>query len=151
MKHAKLAIFFTRSTGMRFLYLTVALTLVPACATRRIKHIPPTREGAPYSRAVWVGDTLYLSGDGAPHEDPVEEAHRLMQSVRATLEAEGLTLDNLVQVTVFCSDLSLYDSFNDVYRSYFADNKRMPARAFIGSGELLWDMRFELQGIAVKR
>jgi len=119
------------------------------CNTRRITHVPPTREGAPYSRAVWVGDTLYLAGDGAPHEDPVQEAHNVMRSVQATLVTQGLTLDDLVSVTVYCSDVSLYDTFNKVYRSYFKD--KMPARAFVGSGDLLWDMRYEVQGIAVRR
>ncbi len=120
------------------------------CVSTRIVHVPPTRAGAPYSRAVWVGDTLYLAGDGGPLEDPAEEAHALMRSVRATLETQGLTLDDLVSVTVFCSDVSLYEIFNVVYRSYFTDPDRMPARAFVGSGELLWGMRYELQGIAAK-
>lgn len=140
-----------RPSDTRLVFLSVALAVVPACTLRRVEHRPSKREGAPYSRAVWVGDTLYLAGDGAPHEDPVEEAHQLMRSVRATLAAEGLTLDDLVQVTVFCSDVSLYDTFNDVYRSYFSDRERLPARAFIGSGDLLWGMRYELQGIAVRR
>lgn len=151
MKHAKVGFWGTGSTNIRSLCVAVALTLVPACMARRVTHIPPTREGAPYSRAVWVGDTLYLAGDGAPHDDPVEEAHQLMRSVQATLESEGLSLDDLVQVTVYCSDLSLYDTFNEIYRSYFGDEARLPARAFVGSGELLWGMRFELQGIAVRR
>ena len=151
MKHGMAAFYGTRIIGIRLLCMLVAATLMASCTARRVRHVPPTREGAPYSRAVWVGDTLYLAGDGAPHDDPVEEAHQLMRSVRATLESEGLSLDDLVQVTVFCSDLSLYDRFNEVYRSYFSDKRRMPARAFVGSGELLWGMRFELQGVAVKR
>ena len=120
------------------------------CVSTRIVHVPPTRAGAPYSRAVWVGDTLYLAGDGGPHDDAVEEAHALMRSVQATLETQGLTLDDLVNVTVFCSDVSLYEIFNVVYRSYFTDPDRMPARAFVGSGELLGGMRYELQGIAAR-
>lgn len=151
MRHATIPGFGSRPCGDRLAVLSLALAVVPACALRRVEHRPPTREGAPYSRAVWVGDTLYLTGDGAPHEDPVEEAHQLMRSVRATLAAEGLTLDDLVQVTVFCSNVSPYDTFNDVYRSYFSDRERLPARAFIGSGDLLWGMRYELQGIAVRR
>jgi reactive intermediate/imine deaminase len=130
-----------------------ALTL-GACAHRQVTHLPPTRDGAPYSRAVRVGDTLYLSGDGVidpetgePYDDPVVEAHELMQSLQATLAVEDMTLDDLVSVTVYCSDLSLYETFNEVYRSYFTGP--MPARAFIGSGDLLWGMRFEIQGIAV--
>ncbi len=128
--------------------LALLIMLGAGCNARRITHVPPTREGAPYSRAVWVGDTLYLAGDGAPHEDPVQEAHNVMRSVQATLATQGLTLDDLVRVTVYCSDVSLYDTFNGVYRSYFLG--KMPARAFVGSGDLLWGMRYEVQGIAVR-
>jgi enamine deaminase RidA (YjgF/YER057c/UK114 family) len=45
--------------------------------------------------------------------------------------------------------VSYYEAFNGVYRTYFHDN--YPARAFIGSGKLLFGARFEVQGIAVKR
>jgi enamine deaminase RidA (YjgF/YER057c/UK114 family) len=52
-------------------------------------------------------------------------------------------------VQVFCSDVAHYDAFNKVYRTYF--KKEFPARAFLGSGKLLFDARFEVQGVAVKR
>ena len=60
-----------------------------------------------------------------------------------------MTMDDLVSVQVFCSDVSLYGTFNDVYKGYFT--KGFPARAFLGSGPLLFGARFEVQGIAVKR
>ena len=49
----------------------------------------------------------------------------------------------------FTSDVALYDTWNGVYRGYFT--KEFPARAFIGSGKLLFGAHFEIQGIAVKR
>ncbi len=58
-------------------------------------------------------------------------------------------MDDLVTVTVYCSDVKHYDAFNAVYRTYF--KKEFPARAFIGAGTLLFNARFEMQGIAVKR
>jgi reactive intermediate/imine deaminase len=109
----------------------------------------------PFSDAVLVGNTLYLSGNGGVDpatmsvpEDPQAEARLLMENFGRTLALAGMTLDDLVSVTVYCPDLSLYKDFNDVYRSYFKD--KFPARAFIGSGPLLFGMRFEIQGIAVK-
>ena len=60
-----------------------------------------------------------------------------------------MTMDDLVYVTVYCPDLSLYGEFNSVYRTYFTGE--FPARAFIGSGPLLFGGHFEVQGIAVKR
>jgi reactive intermediate/imine deaminase len=109
----------------------------------------------PFSDAVLVGNTLYLSGNGGLDletmkvpDDPKEEAQLLMENFKATLALADMTLDDLVSVTIYCPDLSLYADFNEVYRTYFTGD--FPARAFIGSGPLLFGMRFEMQGIAVK-
>ncbi len=56
-------------------------------------------------------------------------------------------MDDLVYVQVFCPDLSPYDKFNDVYRSYFT--KDFPVRAFVESGPLLRGSHFEVQWVAV--
>ena len=116
---------------------------------------PADASGPPFSSAVMVGNTLYLSGNGGIDaatmtvpEDPKDEAKLLMENFKAVLAEAGMTLDDLVYVTVYCSDLSLYSDFNEVYRTYFSGD--FPARAFIGSAPLLFGMRFELQGIAVK-
>ena len=115
----------------------------------------PEGDGPPFSGAVRVGDTLYLSGDiGLDENDKVPatakaEAGLLLDGIKATLEAEGFTMDDLVTVTVYCSDVKHYADFNEVYRTYFT--KEFPARAFVGAGTLLFDARFEMQAIAVKR
>ena len=64
------------------------------------------------------------------------------------LAMADMDLDDLVSVTIYCPDLSLYGDFNEVYRSFFEGD--FPARAFIGSGPLLFGMRFEMQAIAVR-
>jgi 2-iminobutanoate/2-iminopropanoate deaminase len=102
-----------------------------------------------------VGNTLYLSGEigvdanNQIPDKPEAEARLLLDSIQKTLKDAGLTMDDLVTVTVYCSDVKHYDSFNKVYRNYF--KKEFPARAFIGAGTLLFNARFEMQGIAVKR
>ena len=111
-------------------------------------------DGLPFSGAVMVGDTLYLSGalglvNGEVPEDPADEARAVLDSIKGTLEDAGMTMDDLVSVQIFCSDVSTYGAFNEVYRTYFT--REFPARAFIGSGPLLFNARFEVQGIAVKR
>lgn len=108
----------------------------------------------PFSGAVMVGETLYLSGalglvDGKVPDDPADEARAVLDAIKGTLEAAGMTMDDLVSVQIFCSDVSHYGAFNDVYRTYFT--KEYPARAFIGSGALLFDARFEVMATAVKR
>jgi len=51
-------------------------------------------------------------------------------------------------VQVYCTDLSLFDTFNAAYRKYF--NEDYPARAFLGAGSLLLGARFEIQAIAMR-
>lgn len=116
---------------------------------------PADTAGAPFSGAVLVGNTLYLSGkigltpDRKVPPSAAEEARIVLDDVKATLTAAGMTMDDLVSVQIFCSDVAHYDAFNRVYRTYFT--REFPARAFIGSGALLFGARFEVQAIAVKR
>ena len=120
-------------------------------------RLPGTiKAGLPFSDAVWAGNTLYLSGHigldpktGKPGATAREEAVLVMDAFRRTLEAAGLTMQDLVSVQVFCSDVNLFQEFNAVYATYFGGE--YPARAFLGSGKLLFGARFEVQGIAVKR
>ncbi len=109
----------------------------------------------PFSGAVLIGDTLYLSGtigldeNNEVPDDPAEEARLVMNSIKANIEAADMTMDDIVVIQVFCSDVVHYQAFNDVYRTFFT--KEYPARAFLGAGTLLFNARFEVQGIAVKR
>jgi enamine deaminase RidA (YjgF/YER057c/UK114 family) len=115
----------------------------------------PASDTRPFSDAVRVGGTLYLAGrtghdarTGKLPEDPADEVRAVLDQIKAVLTQEGASMDDLVYVQVFCTDVKLYDTFNGVYRTYF---KKFPARAFIGSGPLLGGARFEVQGIAEKR
>ncbi|MGO9269903.1 MAG: RidA family protein [Terriglobia bacterium] len=118
---------------------------------------PPAGFGPlPFSSGVLVGNTFYLGGhigvDPATREvpaDPEQEARFMLDAVRDTLARAGLGMDDLVLVQVFAADVSLFERFNGVYRTYFTRN--FPARAFIGSGPLLLMARFEMLGIAEKR
>ncbi len=136
--------------------ISLAATLAAAGGERSyVRPSLPGGDGPPFSGAVRVGDTLYLSGDiGLDENQKVPatakaEATLLLDGIKATLEGAGFTMDDLVTVTVYCSDVKHYADFNEVYRGYFS--KEFPARAFVGAGTLLFDARFELQAIAVKR
>ncbi|MBV6418115.1 MAG: putative aminoacrylate peracid reductase RutC [Steroidobacteraceae bacterium] len=109
----------------------------------------------PFSNAVRVGDTLYVAGHlgldpktQTPPADAELEARLVMDGIRKSVESAGFTMDDLVSVTVFCPDLSQYDTFNRVYSSYFKG--KFPARAFVGSGPLVRGARFEVLGVAVR-
>ena len=139
------------------LFLLVSIVSLADDGDRKHIVLPrPGNEGTlPFSDAVLVGNTLYIAGHigmdpktGKPAADAEQEARLVMDGMKHTIEASGLKMDDLVQVQVFCSDVSLFDTFNKVYRTYF--NGTFPVRAFLGSGKLLFDARYEVMGIAVK-
>jgi len=123
---------------------------------RKYYVLPGRPAGLPFSDAVLAGDTLYLAGrlgldpaTGRPPAAAADEARLMLDGFRNVLKAAGMSMDDLVFVQVFCSDVSLFQEFNSIYRSYFG--AELPARAFLGSGPLLYGARFEIQGIAVRR
>jgi reactive intermediate/imine deaminase len=125
-------------------------------ASRRYFNLPGRTATAPFSDGVMTGNILYLAGrlgldpkTGKPPEDVEQEIRLLLDGIKSVLSEAGMTMDDLVQVQIFCPDLTLYDKFNAVYKTYFTG--QMPARAFIGSGPLLRGARFEVMGVAVKR
>jgi len=127
---------------------------MPAGA-KRIRSERTVRSNLQFSDAVWHGDTLYISGQigldpktGKPPATVEEEAQLVMDNVKRTLESAGLTMEDLLSVQIFCSDVALFEKFNVVYRTFFKGE--FPARAFLGSGKLLFDARFEVQGVAGK-
>jgi reactive intermediate/imine deaminase len=147
----------TRSQAEHLLLSRIFLPekkIMPAGA-KRIRSERTVRSNLPFSDAVWHGDTLYISGQigldpktGKPPATVEEEAQLVMDNVKRTLESAGLTMDDLLSVQIFCSDVALFEKFNVVYRTFFKGE--FPARAFLGSGRLLFDARFEVQGIAGK-
>lgn len=122
---------------------------------RRAINLPGPASPLPFSKAMQAGDTLYLSGSigvnpktGKAPDKLDDEIKYLFDDYKATLSAAGMSMDDLVYVQVFCTDLSLYDQFNAAYRTQFS--KDFPARAFIGAGTLLRGGHFEMQAIAVR-
>src|ERR1035437_9551350 len=116
---------------------------------------PADFKGLPFSDGVLVGNTLYIAGHigldaktGTPPASAEDEARLAMDAIKQTVDAAGLTMDDVVSVQIFCTDLKLYDTFNSVYKTYFHGD--YPARAFVGTDNLLRGGRYEVMGIAVK-
>jgi 2-iminobutanoate/2-iminopropanoate deaminase len=138
------------------LFLSLCVTAGAADRKYVVKPRPESLKGLPFSDAVLVGNTLYIAGHigldpktGQPPASAEDEARMVMDSIKQTVESAGLTMDDVVSMQVFCTDLKLYDTFNGVYRTYF--HGEFPARAFIGAGNLLRGGRYEVMGIAVKK
>jgi 2-iminobutanoate/2-iminopropanoate deaminase len=140
------------------LVIALAAATAQAADPARIYITPPgadPKTAAPFSNGVLVGGTFYVGGhlgvDPATGKVPADaeaESRLVMDSVKHSLEQAGLTMADLVSVTVYCSDLELYEKFNAVYRTYFIDH--YPARAFIGVAKLVRGARLEVAGVAVK-
>jgi 2-iminobutanoate/2-iminopropanoate deaminase len=127
-----------------------------AKTTRRYIDLPGRKVPLPFSDAVLVGDTLYLSGrigidpvTGVAPEGVDHELRLLFNGFEAVLGEAGMSMDDLVWVQVFSPDVSLWERFNAAYLKRFS--RELPARAFIGSGPLLKGGRFEMLGVAIKR
>jgi len=127
-----------------------------AKATRRYINLPSRKTPLPFSDAVRVGDTLYLSGrigidpaTGVAPEDVDAELRLLFDGFEAVLNESDMSMDDLVWVQVYSPDVSLWERFNIAYLKRFSEE--LPARAFIGSGPLLKGGRFEMLGVAVRK
>ena len=120
-----------------------AMTASPADAAPArptVEHIgTPMLNGQrlPFSRAVRVGDILYLSGaigrgaDGKPPEGIEAQARATMDDIGETLKLAGLTHRDLFHCTVFLSDMKNWAAFNTVYLTYFSEGP-LPARSAVG-------------------
>jgi 2-iminobutanoate/2-iminopropanoate deaminase len=144
--------------ALSLLALILFAAAVHAADSERTYITPPGADpkvAPPYSSGVLVNGTYYVSGTlgvepatGKVPADAEAEVHLVMDSVKQTLERAGLTMSDLVSVTIYCTDLDLYDKFNAIYRSYFQGH--YPSRAFIGVAKLVRGARFEIAGVAVK-
>ncbi len=147
----------------RAIWLFTALAIVTVAtlpssgqkAERRYILLNPDSK-LPFSNGVLSGNTLYVAGSigldpktGRPPAEVEQEARLALDTIRETLAKAEMTMDDLVAVEVYCPDVANYEKFNGVYRTYFKGN--FPARAFLGSGPLLFGARFEVKGIAVRR
>ena len=102
-----------------------------------------TRAGAApvgaYSQGLRAGDFIFVSGQGPLDpgtgkivgETVEEQTRRVLDNIKAVLEAGGASMADVVKVTAHLSDLALFERYNKVYATYFADPK--PTRTTVGS------------------
>ena len=108
----------------------------------------------PLSQAVRYGDFIFTSGQVG--NDPVTgtlvsggieaETRRVLDNLAAVLEAAGSSMDHVVKMTVFITDVADFDAFNRVYRTYFT--KHFPARSTFGV-KLAGPYALEIEALAV--
>jgi 2-iminobutanoate/2-iminopropanoate deaminase len=110
----------------------------------------------PYNQAIFVNDTLYISGQvcidaetGSLKNSSVqEETRQVMHNLKAILAAAGLSFGNVVKTTIFLTDMHRFGDVNDVYGSYFTSD--FPARETVQVSALPKFVNVEISMIAVK-
>lgn len=107
----------------------------------------------PYSPALQVDNTLYISGqipltsDGALITGDFEaETRQVLDNISALLSDAGLTWENVIKVGIFTTDLSKFDTINSIYSSYVT--APFPARAAVEVAGLPKGARIEMEAIA---
>ena len=110
----------------------------------------------PYSQAVAAGNTLYISGqlpiDPATGEfagaDIAAQTRQSLTNMKAILEANGMTMADVVKTTVLLADIAEFAAMNAVYAEFFSEP--YPARAAYQVAALPKAAKVEIEAIAVK-
>lgn len=108
----------------------------------------------PYSQAMICGSLVYLSGQiplepgtGAIVSGTIEEeTRRVLENIKAVLEAAGSGFDRVVKTTVFLTDMQLFPQVNQVYGEYFV--QPYPARSTVAVAALPRGVRIEIETVA---
>jgi 2-iminobutanoate/2-iminopropanoate deaminase len=140
---------------MRLIALLIALFATTACAPRQtLEFMPdPTPPAGPFSRAVRVGDLLFLAGqigtDASGRLVPggiQAETRQTLENIRAELRRNGVGMERVAKCTVFLADMSEWGRMNEVYATFFPGPK--PARSAAGANGLALGARVEIECIA---
>lgn len=123
---------------------------------RRIFHSDRAPKAiGPYSQAVQVGNTVYLSGQTPLHPDTGElvegdisvQARQVFENLQSVLAAAGLTFDHVARVGIYLTDLGNFAAVNEVMKQYFREP--YPARSTIGVAALPRASQVEIDLVAV--
>jgi reactive intermediate/imine deaminase len=147
------------SSSATWLGCVVVLSLAVAAEAEPIERLDSGKvlpANLPFSEAVRVGNTLYLSGQigivpGALKLVPGgvrEETRQTMTNIKTSLEAHGYSMADLVKCTAMLADISEWETFNEVYKTFFSD--RYPARSAFGANGLALGARVEVECIAAR-
>jgi 2-iminobutanoate/2-iminopropanoate deaminase len=143
-------------TIMAFALLLVPIVDVHAETTfTDVEFLNSDSSDLPFSEAVRVGNTLYLSGqvglDSSTGKLVVGgitgEAKQTLENIKRVLEKHGVGMSNVVKCTVMLADIAEWATFNEVYVTYF--KPPMPARSAFGANGLAINSRVEVECIAV--
>jgi len=126
-----------------------------------MKQIIPTTKApapvGPYSPVVAFDNLIFVSGQGPldPKSQTLvtgtikDEARQTLENIKNILEDVGSSLQHVLKVTAYLSDMDNFGEFNEVYREFFRSDP--PARTCIQAGRLPFDIKVEIEVIACKK
>jgi len=108
-----------------------------------------------YSPAVQKGNLLFISGQlpvnpftGERVQGSItEQTNQVLENLTTILETAGAKKEDVMKVTIYISDIELWDTVNEIYSRYFGEHK--PARAIVPTNQLHYGFTIELDAIAV--
>ncbi|MGF1697315.1 RidA family protein [Vibrio lamellibrachiae] len=114
----------------------------------------------PYIQGVDLGNMVLTSGQipvnpvtGEVSPKITEQARQSLENVKAVVEASGLTVKDIVKLTVFVKDLNDFGAVNEVYGAFFDEHNvaHYPARSCVEVARLPKDVGIEIEAIAVRK
>jgi 2-iminobutanoate/2-iminopropanoate deaminase len=120
---------------------------------KAIKTLAAPGAIGPYSQAIQIGDFIYTSGQipvnsttGKIAEGVEDQTKQSLENIQAILVEAGLTMENVVKMTVYLKDMNHFNQVNDVYASFFKEP--YPARSAVEVARLPKDVLIEIEAIA---
>jgi 2-iminobutanoate/2-iminopropanoate deaminase len=138
------------------LFISLVMSQVAFAGKPAVEFYPVAEDmQMPFSEAVRVGKTLYLSGQlgydasaGKLVDGGIAaETRKTLENIQATLEKQGASMSDVVKCTVFLADIDEWAAMNEVYIEFFPSNP--PARSALGVNGLALAARTEIECIAV--
>jgi len=130
----------------------------PAAMHEAIKTRNAPQPRGHYSQAVRMGNLLFVSGQLPLVQDGTlvsgtmaEQCAQALENVRAIVEAAGGTIAEIVQCTIYVSDITHWTEVDGIYGAFFAEVPVLPARAVVPVKEMHYGAQIEIQAVAFLR
>lgn len=137
------------------LILTLTAALAPAAlAQKKVIQLPNTQPNRPFSSALMVGNTLYVSGmvgrtaDGKIPDNFDDEVKQTLDNILDVVKVAGMSFADAVAVQVYLTDMTLFDRMNKVYMAAFPEPR--PTRTTVGVAKLVGTSKIEITVTLVK-
>ncbi|MBM3795412.1 MAG: RidA family protein [Acidobacteria bacterium] len=135
--------------------VTLVLSAAALAAPKKLVHPKEFAKGRPFSPGLLVGDTLYIAGQvgqdlktGTIPDDFEAEVKQTLDNIGLVLKEAGMSFDNAVSVSVYLTDMELFQRMNAVYITYFKEPR--PVRTTVGIARLVGKAKIEITVTASK-